>query len=569
LRTRSGRDAKERKGGGNGESEKGMMSNAGGDGSNYNDSFDERLQIGEMTTVFGFRLNMRIAYLDCHSGISGDMTLAALLDAGASLDLVQQVVSSMGLTSVAIRSVPATRKGFRGQHLIIEHPKEYAHRNLLDILALIRRASMSRNAREIAHRLFERLARVEAKVHGTTIDQVHFHEVGAIDSIVDMVGVAVAWDELEIDRAVASPVPTGSGTVKIAHGIVPLPAPATAELLRDIPIAPCGLPFEMTTPTGAVILAELVAEYGPMPAMQVNRIGYGAGSRDVPDRPNLLRVLIGHALPPRASQDDIDTIWILETNLDDVSGERIGFAIESAWKAGALDVFTTPIQMKKYRPGVMLSILCRREDRQTMESILFRQTGTLGIRVRRQARMVLPRASTGVDTRWGVVRGKVSKLPTGEIDFSPEYDDCSWIAGEHGLRLQDVVDEVVRCFHAEESVKKDQTTESAHANGSDISASTKTPATAPSSPFSTSLNLELQQAALEDHESLVENAMNLRTELLGRADDGDEADRVPSNNRAESADDVNEESGELGWERESLYRWDSAPWPRNEDGGIS
>lgn len=466
---------------------------------------------------------MRIAYFDCHSGISGDMTLAALLDAGASLSSVQQVVHSMGLSQVSIRSEAATRKGFRGQHLVIEHPKEHAHRNLLDILALIRRAAMSKNAAEIAHRLFERLARVEAKVHGTTIDQVHFHEVGAIDSIVDMVGVAVAWDELDIQMAVASPVPTGSGTVKIAHGIVPLPAPATAELLRDIPIAPCGLPFEMTTPTGAVLLAELVSEYGPMPAMQVNRIGYGAGSREVPDRPNLLRILIGHAIPTRAVSEDSDRVWVLETNLDDVSGERIGFAIEAAWRAGALDVFTTPIQMKKQRPGVMLTVLCRREDRQAMEAELFRHTGTLGIRIRQQARLVLPRASIGVDTPWGLVRGKVSKLPTGEVDFSPEYDDCCWIAKEHGMRLQDVVDEVVRSYRAEESL---QPQHSLPPEQRESPADPVLPAIAPAiaSPENqaVSLNLELQQAAMEDQDR-------------------------------------------LAIDRDTFYRWDSAPWPRDED----
>ncbi|AMV33902.1 hypothetical protein VN12_17365 [Pirellula sp. SH-Sr6A] len=462
---------------------------------------------------------MRIAYFDCHSGISGDMTLAALLDAGASLKSVQEVVHSMGLPEVSIRSEAATRKGFRGQHLVIEHPKEHAHRNLLDILALIRRATMSKNAAEIAHRLFERLARVEAKVHGTTIDQVYFHEVGAIDSIVDMVGVAVAWDELDIQKAVASPVPTGSGTVKISHGVVPLPAPATAELLRDIPIAPCGLPFEMTTPTGAVLLAELVSEYGPIPAMQVNRIGYGAGSREVPDRPNLLRILIGHAIPTRPASEDMDMVWVLETNLDDVSGERIGFAIEAAWRTGALDVFTTPIQMKKQRPGVMLTVLCRREDRQALESELFRHTGTLGIRVRKQARLVLPRASIGVGTPWGLVRGKVSKLPTGEVDFSPEYDDCCWIAKERCIRLQDVVEEVSRCYRAEESLQHEYPLPPEQ---QELPADSSLPSIASPTHPAASLNLELQQAAMEDQDR--------------------------------SATD-----------RDTFYRWDSAPWPRDED----
>lgn len=449
---------------------------------------------------------MRTAYLDCYSGISGDMSLASLIDAGASVQLVQQVVHSMGLSDVSVTIASTTKKGFRGGQLSIEHPRESVHRNLTDILTLIRRATMSRRAKELSQRMFERLARVEASVHGTTIDRVHFHEVGAIDSIVDIVGVAVAWDELGIERAVASPVPTGTGSVRIAHGLVSIPAPATAELLRNIPIAPCGLPFEMTTPTGAVILAELVDEFGPMPAMQVSRIGYGAGQRDVPDRPNLLRILIGHALslpeksngsdksfgggrssggsssspggessiqvrskksedsasaPSDEAEDEhsgtsADFVWMIETNLDDLTGEEIGFAIERLWVLGALDVFTTSIGMKKNRPATMLSVMCRVSERNKFVSSVLEITGSLGVRVRKQERVILPRAQTEVDTPWGLVPGKVSMLPSGVVQFSPEYEDSRLIAIENGLRLKDVVEEIEACYRASEQLRRSE-----------------------------------------------------------------------------------------------------------------
>jgi uncharacterized protein (TIGR00299 family) protein len=395
---------------------------------------------------------MQIAYFDCFSGISGDMTLAALVDVGADLSLIQAAIQSMGIGDVRVAVSSTVRNGFRGKLLAIEHPTEHVHRRLRDIHTLIRSARISAGAKDLAMRFFERLARAEAKVHGTTIDQVHFHEVGAIDSIVDMVGVAIAWDQLEIGRAYSSAVPTGTGQIRIAHGLVSVPAPATAELLVGVPIAPTQIAMEMTTPTGAAIVTELVTEFGPMPPMQVGRIGYGAGSRNLPDRPNLLRILVGNALESRPTRPRSgDSILILECNLDDIPGEQIGFAIERLWAAGALDVFTVPIQMKKNRPGTLLTVLAKPEDKTAMESILFQQTGTLGIRYRKQSRTVLPRASVDVGTPWGVVPGKVSMLPTGEINFSPEHDACSAIAVELGLRLTDVIDEVRECYYVQES----------------------------------------------------------------------------------------------------------------------
>lgn len=506
---------------------------------------------------------MKTAYLDCFSGISGDMTLGALLDAGASIANIQAAVESMGLYGVAITASSVSRNGFRGLHLRIEHPPEHVHRHLRDIHSLVRHARISPSAKDIAMRIFERIARAEAKVHGTSIDRVHFHEVGAIDSIVDIVGVAIAWDELGIDRAHASAVPTGTGQVKIAHGLVSVPAPATAELLTDIPIAPCSLPFEMTTPTGAAILAELVSEYGPMPPMQVGRIGYGAGTRRIEERPNLLRILIGNALKPRPSEPD-DSVCILETNLDDISGEQIGYTIERLWKAGALDVFTTAIQMKKNRPGTLLSVIVRPSERHRFESILFQQTGTLGIRYRRQSRTTLPRAALDVQTPWGVVAGKVAKLPGGQVDFSPEYDDCRRIANSNNLRLADVMNEVRECFYAADSTIPSLTSnDSSESNeSSELKVEEADSDAIEQLPLAT--NRALSQAAVEDalEETIASIASPLESPLQPMS--------IPTSERYDPRDIARAYDAPLESQidielppaapRAEFYRWDSAPW---------
>ena len=399
---------------------------------------------------------MRIAYFDCTSGISGDMTLAALIDCGASLTEIQQGVDSM-VPGITLSTEETRKLGFRARKLNILAPPDPEHRDFQAVLGCIERCKMSVNARRLAIRIFERLARAEAKVHGVAIDQVHFHEVGAIDSIIDIVGFAIAWDHLGIQKGVASPVPTGSGQIRISHGLVSVPAPATAELLKGIPIASCELPFELTTPTGAAILAEVVQDFGGLPTIQIDAIGCGSGSRDLPDRPNLLRVYVGK-FPGKGSESTTahsqsgiegkgiiaDSVIRLETNVDDITGEQIGFALECLWEDGALEAYTTPIQMKKNRPGILLTVLAKPEDADRIEKSLFRYTGTLGIRKTIQSRSILPREKIELETAWGKVPCKLVWMVDGSRSISPEYDACRKIALDQGLTLQQVVDQVIR-----------------------------------------------------------------------------------------------------------------------------
>ncbi len=326
------------------------------------------------------------------------------------------------------------KKGFRATHIKVLYEPEHKHRHLHHITAMIDGSCLSPRQKELATRIFTRLGQAEAKVHGTTIEKVHFHEVGAVDSIADIVGSAIGWDLLGVDRIYCSPIPTGTGSVKIAHGTVSVPAPATAELLQGVPLASCGVEAELTTPTGAAIAATLVDQFGALPALRVKTIGYGAGTRDLDDRPNLLRLLVGESteplpgesLPGPASQ--ADQIWVLETNLDDVPGEWIAYCTGVLLEAGALDVFTTPIQMKKNRPGVLLGILCQEIDIVRLEQIVFAETGSLGIRRWPAQRHILPRESRSVETPWGTVQGKIALLADGCQWFSPEFESCRQVA---------------------------------------------------------------------------------------------------------------------------------------------
>lgn len=389
---------------------------------------------------------MRIAHLQCASGIAGDMTLAALIDAGAPLEVVQAGIDSLGLPECRLEVEEVKRHGFRALKLHVHHPAEHVHRHLSHVRRMLDASRLSPAARQLALRIFEKLAEAEARVHGTTVEKVHFHEVGAVDSIADIVGTAIALDALGISQLTCEPVPTGHGIVRIAHGRTSIPAPATAELLKGVPLRPCDLPFELTTPTGAALVATLVASFGGPPEMSIASIGCGAGTRDLAEQANVLRVLIGDPLP--TANLPLDQVCILETNLDNTTAEAIGYCMSRLMEAGALDVYVTSIQMKKNRPGVLLAVICRPEDRSRFEQIVFEETMTIGIRVTAASRTTLPRMGHEVQTPWGVVTGKLVTLPDGQCRFTPEYESCRRLSEAHQVALASVMAHAQAAFLA-------------------------------------------------------------------------------------------------------------------------
>lgn len=379
--------------------------------------------------------HVKLAYLDCSSGISGDMTLAALIDSGIDPAAIQHGIGSLGLPGVRLKVTETIRCGFRATYVQVEHPPQHVHRNLDDILRIVERGSeLSARQKQRAIEIFTAIGRAEARVHGLSLEQIHFHEVGAIDSIIDIVGAAIGWDLLGADLVMSSPVPPGRGYVHIAHGICPVPTPGTAELLKGIPLADVPLEAELTTPTGAAIVQSVVDRFGPLPSLTIRQIGYGAGTKDFPERANILRLFVGEL----TESPDVDEVLLLETNLDDVSGEVLGYTRQKLQTAGALDVFATAIQMKKDRPGTLLSVLCRPADGPRLEQLLFDETGTFGIRQSRLLRSKRRRQSHAVETPWGAVQGKLGWLSGGRVLFTPEFESCAAVAQQHGLTLRDV-----------------------------------------------------------------------------------------------------------------------------------
>ncbi len=369
----------------------------------------------------------RIAYLQCASGIAGDMLLGALIDAGASLETIQAGIASLGLESCKLEIETVQRHSFRATKLHVRHGPQYAHTHLHQIVERIDASILNDAQTQLAKRIFRRLGEAEALAHGSTLESVHFHEVGAVDSIADIVGSAIAIDLLQIGAFYSTPVPTGHGTVEIAHGRTAIPAPATVELLKGIPLMPCDIEFELTTPTGAAILAELAVGFGPLPAMTVESTGCGAGSRDLAAQANVLRVLVGTAsedLPGRSDSDESDEVLMLETNVDDTTGELMGYCLDQLMQAGALDAFATPIQMKKSRPAVTLTVICRPVDGAALERLLFCHTTTIGIRSWTAKRRKLRRERMTVTTPWGPIEGKRIQMPDGSLRFAPEFESC-------------------------------------------------------------------------------------------------------------------------------------------------
>jgi len=387
---------------------------------------------------------MRVAHFDCFSGISGDMTLGALIDAGVGAAAVVGAIDSLGLP-IKIEVEKVRKGGFAATQVFVEAPEEPTHRFLPDVEEILGRGRLTPKQRELALRIFRRLAEAEAAVHGLPIEKVHFHEVGALDSIADITGAAVGLDLLGVERFPCRSVPTGSGMVQCAHGLMPIPAPATAELLKGVPLAPSSVKAELTTPTGAAILRSVVAEWVETPVMTVERIGHGAGRREFVDQPNLLRLFVGASEAPTTDAES-DQVWVLETNLDDVPAEVVGYCFEQLLAAGALDVYATPIQMKKDRPGVLLSVLASEAVLPALEAILFRETGTFGIRRYPVRRRKLRREVRTVETPWGPVRGKRGWRDGQPAVFTPEYEDCARVARLHNVALREVYTMVRRAY---------------------------------------------------------------------------------------------------------------------------
>jgi uncharacterized protein (TIGR00299 family) protein len=386
---------------------------------------------------------VRVAHFDCFSGISGDMTLAALIDAGVDPEAIRAGIASLGLP-VEVEVEKIRRGGFAATAVRIETPEEHSHRFLPQVEEILHRGSLTPPQRDLALRIFRRLAEAESAAHGMPLDKVHFHEVGALDSIADIVGAAIGLDLLGAERFTSRSVPPGSGTVKCAHGLMPVPAPGTAVLLKGVPLAASPIQAELTTPTGAAILTTVVAEWTDQPVMTIDQIGYGAGRRDFHQQPNLLRLFIGTA----ANRGEDDEVWVLETNLDDLPAEVIGYCYDLLLAAGALDVYSTPIFMKKNRPGVLLSVLTPEANLSALEALLFRETTTLGVRRYRVQRHKLHRQACTVETSWGPVGGKLGWLEGQEPIFSPEYEECARVARAHRVPLREVYRQTEQAYAA-------------------------------------------------------------------------------------------------------------------------
>jgi uncharacterized protein (TIGR00299 family) protein len=433
-------------------------------------------------------ISMRIAYLECFSGMSGDMFLGALVDAGVPARVLEETVTALGVgakleISRVVRSgISATkvdvyvdgekdlpREEYWEKQQASEHshehrghshshpgetwtgvsaPHEHSHgRGLTEIRGIVSSASISESGKKTAIAIFEALGRAEAKIHNTSIERVHFHEVGAVDAMVDIVCAAVGAEVLGVDEIICSPLNVGGGTVKCAHGTFPVPAPATVELLKDAPVYSSGLQAELVTPTGAAIVKTLASRFAAFPEMKIEKSGYGAGSRDFPGHPNVVRLTVGEAaLTALAAKTASETITVLEANLDDLNPQVFGYVMDRLFEEGALDAFGMPVQMKKNRPGTLLTVLCKLEDASKLTHLIFTETTTLGVRRRDEMRRTLARRWESVGTPWGEVRIKIASMNGTVTNYAPEYEDCRRIAAEYHVPLKTVIQEAARAY---------------------------------------------------------------------------------------------------------------------------
>jgi uncharacterized protein (TIGR00299 family) protein len=379
---------------------------------------------------------MRTLFFDCFAGASGDMILGALVAAGANARALQEQLALLDVAGFEISFETVDRSGISATHAVVRARDERQHRHLSAILEIIASSRLSDTVKARASRIFERLGEAEARVHNVPVEKIHFHEVGALDAIVDVVGACIGFELLGIEGFVSSPLHVGSGTVEMAHGRFPVPPPAVVELLRDAPVYATDIKGELVTPTGAAIISTVCAEFGALPAMRVAATGYGAGTRQYKDFPNVLRVMIGETNDAPVTGAVSEKLLMIETNLDDASPEIVGYAMERAFALGALDCFLTPVQMKKNRPGVVVSILCRAAEREALTKLLFDETPTLGVRSYEVERRALGREFVSVETGFGAINVKVARRGDGSLgSVAPEYEDCRAAALRAGVPL--------------------------------------------------------------------------------------------------------------------------------------
>jgi uncharacterized protein (TIGR00299 family) protein len=374
----------------------------------------------------------RLAYFDCVGGVAGDMLLAALIDAGGDSDRLRALPRQLGLANVDIAIERVERQGIGALHVDVAAPGDHGHRDWRTIRALLERSGAPVRAIEV----FARLAEAEATVHGVSPEEVHFHELGAVDTLIDVCGAVELLDSLAVDRVVCSPLPVSRGLVRAAHGILPVPAPATVELLRGVPLYGVDTEAELVTPTGAAIVSTLAESFGVLPPLTLERVGYGAGTRELPDRPNVVRVLLGTAV--ETGKTATADVCLLETNLDDLNPELVPDAAERCFAAGALDVWTVPAQMKKGRPGLVLAALARPADEPAVARAILEETTALGLRVSRLRRYELEREERVVEVAGGSVRVKLGWLDGRVVNVAPEHDDCAALARQTGRSVKSV-----------------------------------------------------------------------------------------------------------------------------------
>ena len=388
---------------------------------------------------------MNLAYFDCFSGISGDMTLGALIDAGCDVARLRSELQRLQVPGWEISAEKVWKNGMAATYAKVKTEDQKKHRSLTDILEILKKAELVPQVRDRASSIFQRLGEAEARVHDVPLEKIHFHEVGGVDAIVDIVGACIGFHALGIDKFVCSPLNVGGGTAKMAHGVLPVPAPATANLLQGKPTYSNGVQRELVTPTGAAIVATLCDSFGPQPPMTVSAIGYGAGTADLEGQPNVLRIMIGESAEKAVAGYD-EEISVIEANLDDMNPQIYGYFLERALSAGALDVYTTPVQMKKNRPGTLLTVLCKPQDTNALTSMIFAETTTFGVRTTSAKRRILPREHVNVSTTFGDVRIKLSRVNGRILHVSPEFDDCRKLAVEKNVPLQQVINEALRRY---------------------------------------------------------------------------------------------------------------------------